>query len=88
MTAQDAIQHIQALYPPDSQYDDTRAIGRDLMDNTVGGKVGYNKWRELSDTDLLALAKANLAEHDDPIFHKIATGAEEWKAKVRSQYNQ
>lgn len=62
MTAQDAIQHIQSLYPPDSQYDDTSAIGRDLMDNAIGNKVGYNNWRDLSDTDLITLAKANLAE--------------------------
>lgn len=62
MTAQDAIHHIQALYPPDSQYEQTRAIGRDLMDNTVGNKVGYDNWRNLSDDDLIALAKANLSE--------------------------
>ena len=62
MTAQDAINHIQALYPPDSQYDDTRAIGRELMDSAVGNKVGYINWRDLSDGDLIALAKANLAE--------------------------
>ena len=60
MTAQDAIQHIKALYPPDSEYDDTREIGRDLMDNTVGNKVGYNRWRDLPDSDLILLAKANL----------------------------
>lgn len=62
MTVQDAIGHIQALYPPDSQYEQTRVIGRDLMDNTVGNKVGYNRWRELLDADLIALAKANLSE--------------------------
>lgn len=62
MTTQDAINHIQALYPPDSQYDDTRVIGRALMDNTVGNKIGYNNWRNLPAGDLIALAKANLAE--------------------------
>ncbi len=62
MTAQDAIQHIQSLYPPDSQYDDTRAIGRDLMDNTVGNQTGYSNWRNLSDDKLISLAKANLRQ--------------------------
>ena len=60
MTAQDAINHIQALYPPDSQYDDTRAIGRELMDSAVGNKVGYINWRDLPYADLIALAKENL----------------------------
>lgn len=60
MTAQDAIKHIEALYPPDSQYEEVKAIGRDLMDNMVGNKVGYNNWRNLPDADLIALAKENL----------------------------
>lgn len=62
MTVQEAIQHIQALFPPDSQYDDTRVIGRGLMENSVGNAIGYNRWRELPDADLIRLAKANLAE--------------------------
>lgn len=60
MTVQEATSHINALYPPDSEYDGTREIGRDLMDNTVGNAVGYNRWRDLPDADLIALAKANL----------------------------
>lgn len=60
MTVQDAISHIDALYPPDSEYEGTRAIGRDLMDNTVGNAVGYNNWRLLPDADLIALARACL----------------------------
>lgn len=61
--AHDAIRHIEALYPPDSQYDDTRAIGRDIMDNTVGNKTGYDMWRNLPEPELIALAKAMLEEH-------------------------
>jgi len=60
MTVQDAIGHIQALYPPDSQYEQTRIIGRELMDYVVGNKVGYSNWRDLPDADLIALAKENL----------------------------
>lgn len=62
MTAQDAIVHIELLYPPDSEYEDTREIGRELMLNTVGNKVGYENWRDLDDEDLIKLAKANLLE--------------------------
>ncbi len=62
MTVQDAIRHIQALYPPDSQHDETRAIGRHLMDNITGNQVGYKNWRDLSDDKLILLAEANLSE--------------------------
>jgi hypothetical protein len=62
MKASDAIHHIEQLYPPDSEYDDTRKIGRELMDNVVGNKVGYNNWRQLSDIELCRLARANLIE--------------------------
>lgn len=62
VTVEDAIGHIESLYPPDSGYEDTAAIGRNLMDCSVGNKVGYDNWRDLSDADLFALAKANLEE--------------------------
>lgn len=71
MTVQEAIGHIQALYPPDSQYEETRAIGRDLMDNTIGNKVGYNKWREIPDVDLITLAKANLSEAGECVGQQL-----------------
>lgn len=62
MTTQEAIQHIEALYPPDSQFGDTRAIGRELMQNYVGNSVGYSNWREMPYSDLIQLAKANLEQ--------------------------
>ena len=62
MTVHDAIVHIELLYPPDSEYEDTREIGRELMLKTVGNKVGYENWRDLDDEDLIKLAKANLLE--------------------------
>jgi hypothetical protein len=63
-TPEEAIRIIEGLYPPDSKYDDTRTIGRDLMDNTVGNIVGYNQWRELLYSDLFRLAYANISEHN------------------------
>ena len=60
--AREAIDHIEALYPPDSEYEDTAFIGRDLMRNVVGNKVGYIQWRTLPEEDLIALAHANLRE--------------------------
>lgn len=63
--AEEALNHIEMLYPPDSQYESTREIGRDLMDNTVGNSVGYDNWRELSGNQLIDLAVANLEKHGE-----------------------
>ena len=57
---QEAIMHIEALYPPDSDSRIAAAIGRSLMDDSVGNPVGYNNWRSLSDDNLIRLAIANL----------------------------
>lgn len=57
-----AIDHIEMLFPPDSQYEETRAIGKNLMDNTVGNSVGYSNWRNLPYGQMIELAKANLRE--------------------------
>lgn len=65
VTAQDAIGHIESLYPPDSQYEETAKIGRDLMLNSIGNKVGFANWRELSDRDLFLLCRANLIEEGE-----------------------
>lgn len=62
ITRQMAIQYINDLYPPDSEYDDSRTIGRDIMDSTVGNQVGYNNWRDLPEESLIKLAIANLEE--------------------------
>ena len=58
---------IGGLYPPDSQYEGTRVYGRELMDNTVGNKLGCQNWRDLPDEDLINLAKANLIEAGEDI---------------------
>lgn len=62
MTREDAIKHIEAMFPPDSQYADTREVGRNLMDCWVGNPVGYRYWRDLGTPELIRLAKANLEE--------------------------
>lgn len=61
--SQDAIRLIESLYPPDSQYQDTAEIGRNLMDCTVGNGTGYMNWRQLEEPQLIELAKAMLEEH-------------------------
>lgn len=65
MTTQEAIQHIEALYPPDSEYPDTAEIGKNLMDWAVGNPVGYKNWRDMTDDQLIRLAEANLEDHDN-----------------------
>lgn len=63
LNEQEAINHIESLYPPDSEFGDTAKIWRDIIDNTIGNKVGYENWRNLSESDLITLAYANLEEH-------------------------
>lgn len=64
-TIQDAINHVESLYPPDSQYEDTAQIGRELMNNSVGNSVGFENWRELPKRHLFLLCRANLLEHGE-----------------------
>lgn len=35
LRAEIAQRHIESLYPPDCEYEDTEKIGRELMDNTM-----------------------------------------------------
>lgn len=64
----EAIEHIESLYPPDSNYYDTASIGKQLMRDSICQNVSnYNNWRKLPKSELFALAKANLikeGEHD------------------------
>ena len=64
----DMIGTIEALYPPYSKYSETAEIGRELMDNLIGNKVGYMNWRSLPNCDLLKLATAMMEEDsvEDP----------------------
>lgn len=57
-----ALGHIESLFPPDSEFADTKIIGKDLMDNTIGYSIGYSNWRNLPEEDLVKLAIANLQE--------------------------
>lgn len=63
---QDAIGHIDSLYPPDSDYADTARIGRELMDTHVGNSMGYSNWRELSAKELFLLASVVLFKAGSP----------------------
>lgn len=54
---QEAISQIEALWPPDSGYDDTRAIGRELLLEAL-----CNTWRELPEKVLVQLADLNMAK--------------------------
>lgn len=67
MTAEKAIQTIEQLYPPDSQFPEVATLGRVIMYDTVGNSVGYKKWRDLDPCHLVALAKANLAQAREEI---------------------
>jgi hypothetical protein len=62
MTAEKAIQTIEQLYPPDSQFTEVATLGRVIMYDTVGNSVNYKNWRDLDPCHLTALAKANLAQ--------------------------
>ena len=67
----DMIGTIEALYPPDSKYNETAERGREFMDNLIGNKVGYMNWRSLPNCDLLKLATAMLEE--DSVEEPAAT---------------
>ena len=61
-TIQDAIGHIESLYPPDSQYPDTAKIGRKFMDDSCGNSIGYDNWRDLPKSKLFLLCRLNLLQ--------------------------
>lgn len=67
MNKQEAIGHIEALYPPDSEYADTREIGMWLMDDVVCSGTPYQNWRDLPEKDLIRLAEYNLAQAGEPV---------------------
>ena len=89
-TISEAIEHIESLWPPDSEYEDTAAVGRSLMDSCVGTKVAYEDWRNLDGPDLFSLAKENLlheGEHAlafDFCFYPHTTPQPDWHAALSS----
>jgi hypothetical protein len=63
MTRKEAIQHIEALYPPDSEYEDTAAIGEAFIEKA---KTMCNDWRNLPD-NVLKLAASMMIEEENRI---------------------
>lgn len=68
LRAEIAQRHIESLYPPDCENEDTEKIGRELMDNTIGNCIGYSNWRNLSDQHMVDLGIANLREAGEDQF--------------------
>ncbi len=61
MTRQEAIQHIESLYPIDSEYEDTNAIGEILL---AQAKREVNNWRNLPDAILIRYAELCINEEN------------------------
>ena len=68
VTAQDAISHIESLYPPDSHYPRTAEIGQHLLES-ININADPEKWRDLPESDLMLLAEANLIEAGEDLKH-------------------
>lgn len=62
MELEEAIQHIQSLYPPDSQYGDTSSTGKSLLEEAKGN-VGFS-WRDYPEDVLIEFAKLSLEYHN------------------------
>jgi len=60
MTKDEAIQHIENLYPADSPYQDTSEIGKDLLIEAIG-----EYWRELPDNILIKYAELCLTKEGE-----------------------
>ena len=60
MTRDDAITHIERLYPADSQYSDTAATGQALMKKAIEECGG---WRELPEAILARYAELCIDLH-------------------------
>jgi len=59
-SVEDAIANIELLFPPDSEYKDTREIGRSLLQEAIGN-VGFT-WRDYPDDVLIEFAKLCVIE--------------------------
>lgn len=61
-TAEEAIRHIELLFPPDSEYRDTSATGKSLLEEAKGN-VGFS-WRHYPEDVLIEFAKLCILEHN------------------------
>lgn len=71
MTRKEAISHIEALYPADSQWDGARQVGRKLLEQAKKETTSCG-WRELSDATLIRYAE----------FCQAYDNAEPWALKI------
>ena len=58
MDRERAIRHIESLYPPDSEYPDTAAIGRELLEEA---KLNAGSWRNEPTEVLVEFARLAIA---------------------------
>lgn len=62
----DAIAEVEGLWPPDSEYDDTRQLGRQIMRSVVSNETTpFYNWRDLEPLNLIRLAVGNLREEGE-----------------------
>lgn len=59
MTKQEAIDHIKALYPPDSSYPDTAKIGREIIEQA---KRICSSWEKLPEDVLMTAASMMISK--------------------------
>lgn len=59
MNRQEAINHIESLFPPDSPYENTATIGRQLLEQA---RRDISGWRNESDQVLIRLAQLCLEQ--------------------------
>ena len=64
MSADEAIQTIASLYPPDSQYGDTAAKGRELLKQAKDNTHYSDDWRDLPKPVLVEFARLCEAEEN------------------------
>lgn len=64
MTRKEAIQTIEDLYPADSDYTETRALGQELLDQA---KQDVGIWRNEPDAVLIRYAQLCLWKEQHPI---------------------
>lgn len=55
MDRQEAILHIESLYPADSEYDDTAEVGNELLRRAK--RETMTSWRDLPDATLVRYAQ-------------------------------
>lgn len=59
MTKEEAIMHIKALYPPDSQFPETAAMGREIIE---AAKRRCSSWENLPEDVLVTAASIMISK--------------------------